>query len=89
MNTTLDTLMPAQHTDSPSVHQVTPTHGTHGEEVKAVALFESRKGRETRAWDELSEIDRAVLLESARQRREAQQRKQEIYTQVHGARGIR
>ena len=84
MNTTLDkTLMPAQHFDTPSVHDGIPTHGSHGEEVKAVALFESRKGRVTRAWDELSEIDRAVLLESVRQRRKLQQRKQSIYNQVY------
>ena len=90
MNTTLDTtLMPAQHVHTPSIHDVNPTHGSHGEEVKAVALSESRKGRVTRAWDELSEIDRPVLLESVRQRRRAQQQKQTIYTQVHGIRGIR
>ncbi|KAA1373568.1 hypothetical protein [Aeromicrobium fastidiosum] len=84
MNTTLDTtLMPAQHVHTPSIHDVNPTHGSHGEEVKAVALFESRRGRVTRAWDELSEIDRAVLLESVRQRRKLQRRKQEIYAQVY------
>ena len=84
MNTTLDTtLMPAQHVHTPSIHDVNPTHGSHGEEVKAVALSESRKGRVTRAWDELSEIDRAVLLESVRQRRKLQRQQQAIYAQVY------
>lgn len=84
MNTTLDTtLMPAQHVHTPSIHDVNPTHGSHGEEVKAVALSESREGRVTRAWDELSEIDRAVLLESVRQRRKLQRQQQAIYAQVY------
>lgn len=82
MNTAPDTtLMPAQHT-----HESTPTHGTHGEGVKAVALFESRTGRVTRAWDELSEIDRQVLLESVRQRRKYQAQKTKIYSELYGIR---
>ncbi|MBD8607731.1 hypothetical protein IFT73_12785 [Aeromicrobium sp. CFBP 8757] len=84
MNTTLDHVMPAQH-----IHECPSTDEHDGEGVKAVALFESRKGRETRAWDELSEIDRTVLLESVRQRRRLQQQKQTIYTQVHGIRSNR
>nr|MCW2728184.1 hypothetical protein [Aeromicrobium sp.] len=86
MNTTLDTLMPAQHTATPPIHDVTSTFRTHGEEVKAVALFESRKGRGTRAWDELSEIDRQVLLESMRQRRKYQAHKTKIYSELYGMR---
>ncbi|MET0931255.1 MAG: hypothetical protein ABWX74_17170 [Aeromicrobium sp.] len=82
MNTTLDSrLMPAHTQTDP-----TPTSGTPGEGVKAVALFESRKGRETRPWDELSEIDRAVLLESVRQRRKYQAHKQKIYSELFGMR---
>lgn len=77
-------LMPAQNPD-----ESTPTDGTLREGVKAVALFESRKGGVTRAWDELSEIDRAVLLESVRQRRTIQQQKQKIYTEVYGVRSNR
>ena len=83
-NNTHDHLIPAQHN-----HESPSTDEHDGEGVKTVALFESRKGRETRAWDELSEIDRAVLLESVRQRRKVQQQKQTIYTQVHGIRSIR
>lgn len=91
MNTAPDTtLMPTPPDRSiPTDESIRPTHGTHGEGVKAVALFESRQGRVTRAWDELSEIDRAVLLESVRQRRRVQQQKQAIYTQVYGVRSNR
>jgi hypothetical protein len=81
MNTTLDDLMPAQNPTEP-----TRTPGTPREGVKAVALFESRKGRVTRAWDELSEIDRQVLLESMRQRRKYQAYKTKIYTELYGMR---
>ena len=87
MNTTLDTsLMPARQTPTPSVHHVTPTHGTHGEGVNEVALFEPRNDRVARAWDELSEIDRHVLLESVRQRRKYQAHKTRIYTELYGMR---
>ena len=82
MNTTLDNrLMPAQTPTDP-----TPTSGTPGEGVKAVAIFESRKDRVTRSLDELSEIDRAVLLESVRQRRKYQAHKQKIYSELFGMR---
>jgi hypothetical protein len=85
MTTKLDTrLMPAQNPTNPS-----PTTGTHGEGVKAVALFESRRGRGKRAWDELSEIDRAVLLESVRQRRKAQDMQRQIYSELYGLRSNR
>lgn len=85
MTRELDTpLMPAQNPD-----ESTQVDRSHGEGVKAVALFESRKARSARAWDELSEIDRAVLLESVRQRRAAEQQKQKIYTEVYGIRSNR
>lgn len=80
MNTTLDIqLMPAQHTTD-TAH----TTGTPRREVKSVAIFESRRGRVKRAWDELSEVDRAIIMEAARQRRELQRHKQQLYTQVYG-----
>ena len=82
MNTTLETpLMPATQTPESS-----PTHGSRGEGVNEVALFESRKDRVARAWDELSEIDRHVLLESVRQRRKYQAHKTRIYTELYGMR---
>ena len=62
-----------------------PTTGTDGEEVKSVAIFESRKERK-RAWDELPEIDRAVLLESVRQRRKIQQHKMAIEAEIYAIR---
>lgn len=85
MTTNLDPrLMPAQNlTDS------TPTTGTDGEEVKNMAIFESRRARRTRAWDELPEIDRAVLLESVRQRRKLQQQKTAIYNEIYRIRANR
>lgn len=81
MTTKLETrLMPAQNPTKP-----TPTTGS-GEGVKAVAIFESRPARGKRAWDELSEIDRAVLLEAVRQRRKLQERQRQIYTEQFGLR---
>ncbi|WP_162891264.1 hypothetical protein [Aeromicrobium sp. A1-2] len=56
--------------------------------MKTVSNVESRKGRK-RAWDELSEIDRAVLLESVRQRREVERHKTAIYSEIYGIRGLR
>ena len=66
-----------------------PTTGTVGEGVKSVAIFEARRAREKRAWDELSEIDRAVLLESVRQRRIHQKRKRSIESSVYSLRSSR
>lgn len=85
MNTTLDErLMSAQNPTDPA-----QTTGTPRGEVKPVALFEIRKERVTRAWDELSEIDRQVLLESARQRRKNQALKTKIYSEIYGIRANR
>jgi hypothetical protein len=68
--------MSAQH--DPTTSTTTPAGGAHREGVKAVRTFSRRAERKRaasserkRAWDQLSEIDRAVLLESVRQRREA------------------
>lgn len=81
MNTTLDTsLMPATQTP-----ESIPTHRNDGEGVNEVALFEPRN-RVARAWDELSEIDRQVLLESVRQRRRYQAHKTRIYAELYGMR---
>lgn len=66
-----------------------PTNGTVGEGVKAVAIFESRRARGKRAWDEMSEIDRAVLLESVRQRRIQQKRKRSIESSIYNMRSGR
>jgi hypothetical protein len=81
MTTTSDPrLMPAQNPTKP-----TPSTATDdGKGVKAVAIFESRQARGRRAWDEMSEIDRAVLLESVRQRRKAQARKRSVINERNG-----
>ena len=76
-------LMPAQNPT-----ELHPTSGTDGEGVKAVGILSSRKGRK-RAWDEMSEIDRAVLLESVRQRRKVQQQQTAIYSELYGVRSNR
>jgi hypothetical protein len=85
MTTKLDPrLMPAQTlTDS------TSTTGTDGEEVKDMAIFESRRARGTRARDELSAIDRAVLLEALRQRRKLLEQQQAIRHELFGLRANR
>jgi hypothetical protein len=81
-------LMPAQTlTDS------SPTTGTDGEEVKDVAIFESRRARRKRAWDELPNddpaLDRAVILESVRQRRKAREHQHRIHNELFGLRANR
>ena len=85
MTTKLDPrLIPAQNlTDS------SPTTGTDGEEVKDVAIFESRRARGKRAWDESSEIDRAVILESVRQRRKLRAHQDRIHNELFGLRANR
>ena len=85
MTTKLDPrLMPADdHTDS------SPTTGTDGEEVKDVAIFESRRARNKRVWDELSELDRLVILESVRQRRKMRAHQDRIHTELFGLRANR
>lgn len=76
---------------TPTMSAHTPTDSemtarTSGEEVKTVAIFESRPARVTRAWDEMSEIDRAVLLESVRQRRKAQLHKHRLHAEIYNLR---
>ena len=79
MTTQLDTrLMPATNTPT-----TTPNNGSVGEGVKAVASSASRKGEVKRAWDELSAIDREVLLETVRQRRNAQRRRASIESSIY------
>jgi hypothetical protein len=73
-------LMPAQNPTKPTPSTTTDD----GKGVKAVAIFESRRARGTRAWDETSEIDRAVLLERIRQRRTAQARKRAVINERNG-----
>ena len=85
MTTKLDPrLIPAHHlTDS------SPTTGTDGEEVKDVAVFESRRARSKRAWDELSELDRLVILESVRQRRKMRAHQDRVHNELFGLRANR
>jgi hypothetical protein len=56
-----------------------------GEGVNAMSRKSSRK----RAWDSMSETDRAVLLETVRQRREAQARRDAHQLQVLTQRSYR
>ena len=86
MTTKLDPrLIPATNlTDS------SPTTGTDRGEVKDVAIFESRRARsKKRAWDELSEIDRLVILESVRQRRKLRAHQDRVHTELFGLRANR
>jgi hypothetical protein len=89
MTTKLDPrLIPATNlTDS------SPTTGTDRGEVKDVAIFESRRARSTRAWDELpevsAELDRLVILESVRQRRKAREHQEAIHHALFGLRANR
>lgn len=76
-------LMPAHDTTKPT------TATDSGEGVRDMALFEPREGREVRAWDELSEIDRQVILESVRQRRRQQAQQQRIHNEIYRLRSVR
>ncbi len=81
-------LMSAQHdlrTTDTSPHPIGPAVRSRGEGVKAVELF-NRRGDRKRAWDELSEIDRAVLLEAVRQRREAQEHRRSVIAGLNSSR---
>jgi hypothetical protein len=88
MTTKLDPrLIPAQNlTDS------SPTTGTDRGEVKDVAIFESRRPRK-RASNELPKndpaIDRAVILESVRQRRKLRAHQDRIHNELFGLRANR
>lgn len=84
MTTKPDTrLMPAQNPTTPH-----PTTGTDGEGVKAVGVLSSRNERK-RAWDEMSEIDRVVLLESVRQRRKIEKQNLAIHNEIYRLRSMR
>ena len=85
MTTKLDPrLIPAQNLTDPS-----PTTGTDRGEVKAVAIFEPRRARDKRAWDELSELDRLVILESVRQRRKLRAHQDRVHNELFGLRANR
>lgn len=81
---TMQLATPDMSAHSPTDYESTAR--TSGEEVKAMVFLESRPEPVVRAWDEMSEIDRAVLLESVRQRRKAQAHKQRIHSEVYALR---
>lgn len=83
MNTILDARLMSAHTPTDPRKTIGSLRG----EVKTMAIFESRRTR--RAWDEASELDRALILESARQRRKNQALKARIYSEVYGIRANR
>ena len=87
MTTKLDPqVMPAPRL----TNSANPT-GSDGEEVNDMAIFKSRKpaARRARAWDDLSEIDRIMLLESVRHRRRVEEQKRKIYSELYGLRSDR
>lgn len=82
--------------DTPTTDQIataptrTDRDGNSGEGVNAMARNPLRSGaRRKRAWDEMSETDRQVLLETVRQRREAQAVKDAHQLQVLSQRSYR
>lgn len=64
-----------------------PTQDRKG--VNTVAIFQSRQAADKRASDQMSGIDRAILLESMRQRRKAQKRKESIESGLYNLRSSR
>lgn len=87
--------------DTPTTDQIATTHTrvvrdghsttrTPGEGVNAMARNPLRTGaRRKRAWDEMSDTDRQVLLETVRQCREAQAAKDAHQLQVLSQRSYR
>ena len=58
-------------------------------EVNNMAIFESRRAAGKRDSDQVSGIDRAIVLESMRQRRKAQKRKASIESGLYNLRSSR
>jgi|GEM_PF-2840993 len=89
MSQQLDTLTHAQIPGpNPNLTGSTTDRG----EVKAMAIFERQPRRQSvqkRAWDEMSEIDRAVLLETVRLRRKAREQRSKLHRQYYGMRSTR
>lgn len=83
-------LMTAQHPtpDDTIPNTNGPADRDRGEEVRAVGKL-TRRSERKRAWDELSEIDRAVLLEAVRQRRAARAHQQRVEAEIYRSRVIR
>lgn len=79
-------LKPAHPNQTPTGRTTTGTNDDPGEGVKAVS---NRRRERKRAWDEMSEIDRAVLLETVRQRRKAQEHRRSIENEVYRLRSLR
>ncbi|HWV27742.1 MAG TPA: hypothetical protein VNZ66_10985 [Aeromicrobium sp.] len=84
MSQQLDTLTHAQ-IPNPTQNLIGSTNDRG--EVKAMAIFE-RQPR-VRAWDQMSEIDRAVLLEAVRQRRKIRQQQRRLRDELYGMRHYR
>ncbi|GAA1736636.1 hypothetical protein GCM10009710_16160 [Aeromicrobium alkaliterrae] len=77
--------MPAHtHPTTPGRNAGRPT----GEEVSDMARF-GRQARVKRAWDELSEADREVLLNQARERREQQAQRDARFVDAYSHRLIK
>lgn len=93
MNQTIDDhrLMPAQNpAQNPSTPLELGTTGPHrGEEVNQMATTKRTRRSSARAWDELSEVDRAVLLEAVRQRREAAEHRRSVLAGLNSSRHLR
>ncbi|MEV7395755.1 hypothetical protein [Aeromicrobium sp. NPDC092404] len=53
-----------------------------------MGVLSSRNERK-RAWDEMSEIDRVVLLESVRQRRKIEKQNLAIHNEIYRLRSMR
>lgn len=58
-------------------------------EVTSVAIFDRQPRPQRRAWDDMSEIDRAVLLEAVRLRRKAREQRRKLHQQHYGMRANR
>lgn len=82
-------LMSALH---PTPNDPLSHDGTAGpdrrEEVTTVKRF-TRHTERRRAWDQMSEIDRAVLLEAVRQRREDQEQRRAVIAGLNTSRHTR
>ncbi|WP_375002972.1 hypothetical protein [Aeromicrobium sp. CTD01-1L150] len=77
--------------DSPIklAHQIENPTGTTDHTREEVKIVAKRDRSRKRAWDQMSEIDRAVLLETVRQRRKMEAMRRSVENEVFRARSLR
>jgi hypothetical protein len=73
--------------NDPAAHD--GTAGSDSGEGVTTVKRSTRRAERRRAWDQMSEIDRAVLLEAVRQRREDQEQRRAVMAGLTASRHTR